>query len=57
MHWIEAHANAAEYERDARVRNAARDAEFARALKSDTRPKAPTPARQPSFLRRLVLGQ
>jgi len=57
MHWIEAHAHAAEYERDIIVRDAARDASIRRALEAERAEKAPAPFRQPSFIRRLVLGQ
>ena len=57
MHWIEAHVHAVEYERDIIVRDAARDASIRRALEAERAEKAPAPFRQPSFIRRLVLGQ
>ncbi len=57
MHWIEAHAQAAEFERDIMVRNATREAAIRQELEAGRAAKAPAPARQPSFIRRLVLGQ
>ncbi|MFN8508597.1 MAG: hypothetical protein U0547_13695 [Dehalococcoidia bacterium] len=57
MFWIEPHAHAAEYERDNMVRNATRDAAIRQELEAGRAAKAPAPARQPSFIRRLVLGQ
>ncbi|MCC6388490.1 MAG: hypothetical protein IT302_14035 [Dehalococcoidia bacterium] len=58
MFWIETHAHAAEYERDNLVRNATRDAAIRQELEAaGLSAKAPAPTRQPSFIRRLVLGQ